>query len=476
MRKFALVFAVLFLKFPLWSQGFERLLDLSVNDLYRDFRIHSISIDSASNSLVFQSYEEYNSRTETDRLTSRGIGIGVYNPQQNSLLAQLPGTIDQSLSSVSIFKLNPSLYLSRHETNIYFEEYKTTWRFLNLSSKDTALISPEKYCLSDPALKNDSVFILVSALSIRDSGRFILDQERKTYLTYLDPQTQSYLFIDSLQYPLKPENGHLSYLPESKQWELIQDSLRFRFKKGGLIDSAWVDSQLLAADLNDYQSFFRQGLSKTYRDTLGAKLYHYWYRLEDTLEYALNFEGPLLGMEELNLRTGFGMKSLKPREDGVLDWLRFMPDGSIDLHRFEADGKHFSRTFNLQDYPRYGISCMWSMPDGSFYLGGRAAKSVSKGQALLIYIDAQGNSKALLGENIFNVHYRQAQQILDVFYDQDQGQLDYKIWDVSGKPSQSGFFDVMEGIRLKTAPPGIYYLQLWTRSGEYLGRRAFIRN
>lgn len=103
MRKFTLVFAVLFLKIPLWSQGFERLLDLSVNDLYRDFRIHSISIDTASNSLVFQSYEEYNSRTETDRPTSRGIGIGIYNPQQNSLLAQLPGTVDQSLSSVSIF-------------------------------------------------------------------------------------------------------------------------------------------------------------------------------------------------------------------------------------------------------------------------------------------------------------------------------------------------------------------------------------
>jgi hypothetical protein len=476
MLKFAAFIAILFLNFPLFSQGFERLLDLSINDLYRDFRIHSISIDSASNNLVFQSLEQYNSRTESGKPICTGIGIGLYNPEQNSLIAQLPGNIDQNLSAVSIFKLNPNLYLSRHEINIYFEEHKTTWRFLNLSTNDTALISLEKYSLSDPAFKNDSVFILVSALNIRDSGRFILDQERKAYLTYLDPQTQSYHFIDSLQYPLKPHNGHLSYLAASKQWELIQDSLRFRFKNGGLIDSSWVDSQLLAADLNNYQSFFRQGISKTYRDTLEAKLYHYWYRLGDTLEYALNFEGPLIGMEELNLRTGFGIKSLKPREDGVLDWLRFMPDGSIDLHRFEADGKHFSRNFNLQDYPRYGISCMWSMPDGSFYLGGRAAKSASKGQALLICIDTLGNSKALLGENVFNVHYRKAQQTLDVFYDQNQGQLDYQIWDISGKPWQSGFFDVMEGIRLKTAPPGIYYVQLWTRSGEYLGRRAFIRN
>ena len=223
-----------------------------------------------------------------------------------------------------------------------------------------------------------------------------------------------------------------------------------------------MDSNLLSSNLwgslagfnpKQYKEYFRQGLRYTFRDTLGAKLYHYWYRLQDTLEYALNFAGPLVGMESANLNSGNFLLSLKPREDRVMDWLRFLPDGTIDLHRFEPTGQHFHHNFTLKDYPRYGVSCMWSMPDGSFYLGGRAEKTLAKGMALLIYIDSLGNSKTLPGHNIFNLHYDHERESLKVFYDEDQGELDYQIWDMTGKPRQSGFFDVMEGISLEPATP-----------------------
>jgi len=63
-----LLFLTLFSSLGIYAQGFERLLDLSVDESWRDIRIHKIEINPGSQKLVLCTDEQYNALDENNNI------------------------------------------------------------------------------------------------------------------------------------------------------------------------------------------------------------------------------------------------------------------------------------------------------------------------------------------------------------------------------------------------------------------------
>lgn len=380
---------------------------------------------------------------------------------------------------VADFLVNDDLYLQRHGASDF--DLRCNWAFVDLNKEEERWLELKHYSLSDPYIKNDSAFIICSkALIDYQNPGLKVDSMRTAYLTYLNSENGSYQFIDSVEYPILQQHGALQYLDKEGSWQITQDSLRFCFKAGRITKSR-IDSLLI---LKPYRwpsvrgqryLYFRNGRHYTFRDTLGARLYHYWYREQDTLEYALNFSGPFRNIEEFNLQTGF-LGSLRPRNDSVMDWMRYLENGSVEMHRFEPNGQHHIQYFNQPDYPHYSIWTMRSMPDGSFYLVGGEKRSIDKMMGIIIKVDANGQHEEILGENRFQIHYNPEQDWLDLFYDELDEKLWYEIWDMSGVRLHQGPVKSFEALKLFRGSKGLHVVKLYSFDRSvYYGRRTFVR-
>lgn len=458
------------------SQGLHYSLDLHDDVDFLQTHIVSIKTGPGSEELSLFSNQLYK--------THRAIGFSTFSSEQGILVENYLAPYDY-LNLEAKIPLNDSIVALRISPGQF--DLRAEWVFIDLNAKKETFISPVSYSLTDPFYKGDSVFLICSKKEI-DPNRFggVVDSERGAYLTYLNLADGSLHYLDSLIYPMDPRFGALRYNLKLSAWQITQDSLRILFKNGQVQDQ-FVDSNLLQEAFGIRNSFytrqvrntyFRKGRQATFKDTLGHRLLHIWYNEVDTIKYLFDFEGAFKG-QELNNLQGLGyLVSLKPRKDGIMDWMRYLPDGNIQLHRIEPnDGAHFVQYFNKEDFPGYSILCMWSMSDGSFYLGGTEKRTNSKSKALLIRVDSSGNHYQYLGENRFQLHYNQEQDWLDLFMDNQELELYFEIWTIDGVLIQEGPARSFEVIKLLTGAKGIHFLKLYSRDkSKYYGRRLFIRN
>lgn len=382
------------------------------------------------------------------------------------------------------FKCREGLYLHRDENGPF--GIQALWRFIDMDRKKEYVINTGKYSLSDPYFRNDSVFIMCSKEDFSSwNWRVELDSLRTAYLTYLDSENRSYHFIDSVEYPLNQRFGNLTFDEQENMWRITQDSLRFHFKNSRL-QKQEVDTRLLATQFDQFNpryirerrnTYFRVGRHRTLKHSHESILYHFWYRESDTLFYEVPFEGPLFNTELYNIQTRGFLGSLKPREDGIMDWMRYFPNNEIQMHRIEPNGgPHHIEYFPQYQYPGYIIFSMWSMPDGSFYLAGGGKRTNFQMQALLIKVDSNGVHDPELGDNIFQVSYNPEQDWLDLFIDDRDLLLWYEIWDIQGIMLHQGPVKSFEAIKLFRGSKGLHFVKLFSRDRQkYYGRRMFIR-
>jgi hypothetical protein len=458
------------------AQGFHRYLDLHVNSNFYLTDLLSIHPTTSEDQLLLLSRQSYPEGL-------KGRGFSYFSHQSGALNSNF--VVNHKLHNVDAqFILSDDLIVQRLASGRF--NLAAQWLRIDLEAKDTQWISPLEYSLSDPVIKGDSIFILCSAKAI-DYSTFgnEVDSVRTAYLTLLDFRNGTYEFLDSVVYPMPQKFGSLRYLQKQGIWQITQDTLRFTFKNGAIWSES-VDSNLLPKAFSTNYSYYfydirntylRQGFQRTFRDTLGCRLYHVWYREQDTLEYFIDFEGPLLPQEKLNLNHNHPLGSFHARADGVMDWLRYLEGDEIQLHRIEPKGgQHFIQYFEKGAYPHYSISCIRSMPDGSFYLGGGAKRSGARIKALLVKVDSNGLHDPVIGAGIFQIHYNREQDWIDLFMD-DQGlELYFEIWTIGGTLIQEGPVKSYEAIQLLKGSKGVHILKLFNRKRDtYYGRRAFVR-
>ncbi len=385
-----------------------------------------------------------------------------------------------SSKALGTFKLKEGLYLHRDEDNLF--NLRAKWRFIDIRKKKETQIEPNFFSLTDPFYRNDSTFIICSqeALNYSHFG-YVLDSLPRAYLSYLDEKQGAYHFLDSLDYPMKQRFGTLIFDEKEKAWRITQDSLRFHFRKGQIIKTK-VDSNLFFGRMSYYNRerrnlYLRAGRHRTFKDSSQSILHHFWYRESDTLEYTIPYEGSLVGQELFNLQGIGFIASLKPREDGYLDWMRYLPNNEIQMHRISPNGERESIQYFPQfNYPGYILYAMRSRPNGTFYLAGAGKRSVSQMKALLIKVDSNGVHDPPLGETIFQVHYNPEQDWLDLFYDKDDEKLWYQIWDMQAIMQHEGPVKSFEAMKLFRGSKGLHFVKLFSFDRQkYYGRRMFIR-
>lgn len=475
MRKVLLILCLGLFSTGIWGQGFHYYLQVEQAEDFLQSRINKVELGWVKNTLVL--------RGPVLRIDgSKGYSFSQFNTRTNKLDWSY---FAQKGSSIATFKLKPELYLHRNEVSRF--DLRASWYFINLALNRETLIEIDRYSLSDPIHLNDSTFILCSQqLFSQNFPGYRLDSSRIVFMTYLDEETGSYHFVDSVELPVAPRFGRLAFDKNTQSWSVSQDSLRVYFRHGKLL-KVKIDPRLMADGLgirNPYylreyrNEYLREGRHRTYVDTMGAKLYHLWYREKDTLEYTLDFEGSITNQERHNIQFLGFLQSLKPREDGVMDWMRYSNNDEIQMYRFGIDGKVRSKElFPKYRYPGYIIHWMWSMPDGSFFLGGAGKRTNSHMQALLIKVDSNGVHDPSLGDLNFELHYNAEQDWLDLFMDDQDLLLWYEVWDMNGILLHEGPAKSFEALKLFKGAKGAHILRLFSFDKQvFYGSRLFIRN
>lgn len=274
-----------------------------------------------------------------------------------------------------------------------------------------------------------------------------------------------------------------------KRIEYFNDSLRYVFSRGNFNADTFQVQKFPFYTPNN--SFSREALfnSAMRRDRL---LKEGQYRITyDSLGYNilqthLNRFGQKKVVHAFNLPAY--AKDL-PAEKVLHPWPTFQNDSVVNVCVLDQASNRLNliryvqgvivKELSYQAPERFKIESIASLEDGSFILGGGTEYPGWRGstytKAALIKVDPTGRSTILVGEEEFNLHYNSIENTLQVFYE-DQEYLDYRILDVAGRSMKKGRMRVARGIPLGDWRTGIYYLQLWTEQGAFIGTKSFLKN
>lgn len=475
MRGWRYVLALLTVSIWARGQGFHRYLDLHSASNFNQIQIRTVDFTQRADEILLRAFHYY----KDGRLAS---SFSYFDHPSGTLVDNFVSNYGYTNLSQT-FRIKGGYYLCRVEDRPF--DLRAQWNFINLNRKREFLIPLDRFSLSDPYFRNDSVFIICSEQALNQSFQGQeLDSSRKAYLCYFNQFQGEVQFLDSIIYPTNQRFGNLRYLATKDLWQITQDSLRIQFKNGQILRQ-FVDSNLFMVNFkhsNPYtfrevrNRYFREGHQRTFSDTMGAKLYHVWYREQDTLEYLLNFKGTLRNTENYNIDVRGFLGSLKAREDGIMDWMRYTPDNEIYLHRFEPNGAHYTSYFPQYQYPGYILYDIRSMPDGTFYIVGGGKRTNNQMKALIIKVDSNGVHKEPIRDALFQVHYNPQQDWLDLFYPYADETLWYEIWDMQGVMLHEGPVKSFEAMKIFRGSKGVHFVKLYSFDRqEYYGRQFFIR-
>lgn len=343
--------------------------------------------------------------------------------------------------------------------------------------------------------QNDSVFGLYNRLDYQSLRANDSKGTEYFYLSLMTKDSEKLQILDSFR--LKADiyaPGTFLLDEDNRGFEYINDSLHYHYSRGKVEpDTFYVDT-----------GFYYGGSKQSYEtaDYFTANFLTYKNRRYGKLRREENPSGYQVfrmfedGSEELirNIRYPHSDQAILNRTNWLSQDYRIseQPNG-VNCITYQSDERDTlflvriannqilkSRLFVRESNSDFELIKAHSFADGSFLLMGLVNYSLipwqgSGADGHLIYIDPEGRTTYLSGDEAFNIHFDPATSSVKVFHDNLSARLSYRIVDASGRSMQEGKFQPYEGISLGDWKSGVYYLQLWTNQGAYLGQQSFIR-
>jgi len=369
-----------------------------------------------------------------------------------------------------------------------------TFKYLDLSDTATypgltanhSLMGPPFLWLNDTAFFLRSLYDPWTNRAQRSQGLNTLNDT--LILGYCNFANNRMVDLDTFRFSFSIGlNSYFAYNKSEDYFELIQDSLRATFKRG--------DRQMIV--FRKQKDWFWHTAKKAFPDDakqrnkrikelrLAGGIYR---EVKDTLGLIKLtwIEGP---NGPFNLRPFYIPVDLRDNQtygagnyqsDSVYNYYSLDADSSYyTLVRYEGGEERHRSRFPFDVPATFELSSLSSRADGSFYLSGLRNYENPFGwdswaEAYLIRVDKNGYIETLNPGERFALHWEREAQRLKIFYADGLARLDYRIVDASGRQMQSGAFQAYEGIKLGDWREGIYYVQLWTEGGSFIGEESFL--
>ncbi|MGB0980314.1 MAG: hypothetical protein ACPGVV_13015, partial [Croceimicrobium sp.] len=311
----------------------------------------------------------------------------------------------------------------------------------------------------NPIVHQDSVFILHDPKP-HPNGLFFYGTDTMV-LSYYKRHQRKVMGLDTIHFPQKLTTpGSLFYHPDRRQFELLYDSLHFIFSRGKTqLDTSFSDYGDFLADTSEYLAV---------DDLFGRNIQRHVNLFNDS---CWNIYDPNANNIFWNCKTRQGNLYTRPQvpkwpmPNCVDCWIRAEGKQANDLRSFalfdlvdssyvlyRSQGDSILNQLSLKRFPNYfGVEGIYALEDGSYYLSGytRIKKNDSAYYTpTLVHVDAEGNYNSDYGGGLFSVHFDSNQNHLKIFIDQPGLDINYRIFDASGRSLQEGSIKAYEGIQL----------------------------
>ena len=488
MRKLLRIFGLLLFSFSIWAQGFVRpvILPQLLPGQYKSYSPQKLQYGADSSQIQIW------------------LGVGGFTFEQAVTLYRPRD--DQSLAfrnafgnptPVKAYQFRKNKILIRNGPGGGSSSYPT-WTLWNLNGGLEGSVYPNRIASSFLHFKQDSIFILHSKPLVQEndsssSFNFVAhDTNTVYYLTVLEPEKGQFHILDSIRLEPKFYDAGLHYLESEKQWELLKDDRRIRFSRGKFtIDSSFVDPSLSLGNFSDFgsstnledlrRSFYDGGIDQFFYNEEKSKVYQLSISLNDSTYFDCSPIFKYFQKRGLagNYYTQFdgNVSSLPATKESekLIDWQFYSAD-TLFLFRLRSGIIEKRNYLQMATMPGFIFRDCLSDTKGGFYLLGSQERSAPYySQPVLVYLDKNGRTKTLVGNEPFNVHYNADENRIKLFLENPNIELDYRIVDASGRPLQEGSIKAHEGISIGYWAAAIYYLQLWEKNGNYYGQQPFLK-
>ncbi|MCR9155213.1 MAG: hypothetical protein NXI09_13980 [Bacteroidetes bacterium] len=467
----------------LQGQGFTREIILPENYYTSYYSPTSLDYGLDSNQIVIWFY-----RGSTGAQTKAAL---LYDVPQNQRLAFKANSTGPSAAKIR--KLGPNNYLVKDGPGGGNSSYPT-WSNWNLNGGKEGSVFPNRNQASFVSIKEDSIFVLnAKPLIWENDSDYTYDfQAHDTntiyYLTYLNPAQEQYQIMDSIRLEPNVLEAGLQFLERSKQWEVLFGNERIRFKRASFkVDTSFIDSSLSLENFEDfhfYTKLYRSkymdgGISQMFYNEGQRKIVEVMISLKDStyFDYSPIFNFfEKRGLEGWSYQQFNGQPSdlISTKESSAIkDWFFHIED-TLYLFRLKSGIVEKQNFLLLKQFPNLGFVDCLSDSEGGFYILAREIYD-SNVKTFLIYIDKNGRTETLVGDEPFNIHFNALENHLKVFTEFPNQDLKYRIIDASGRSLQEGSIKAYEGIQLGDWRTGIYYLLLWDKAGSLIGSKPFLK-
>lgn len=329
---------------------------------------------------------------------------------------------------------------------------------------------------------------------------FDLSDNSTLYYYYYDYRTGAISYLDTLQLPFHMEEpGSLLRHPKTGQNILFYDSLKVYISPGkSVLDSVVLDPSIMEDPNGGFnfgtnmqrhaRSFKHVNNLRRSRTQIMDTLNSFWVYLDrDWFDSTTITRVPRLdGYENYFPRLG----SLSPKlEEDSIEVYRLQPFKANSNRLILVSSKNGEvqeeASFVSGPTRTYGINAMGMDSQGNWYLaGGRFARpyigrhfndpnGFGFKQNVIIKIDSTGYSRAI--PQTIEMSLQSWQGGLSFKIDDPYQMVDFQIIDLSGKLQLGGEGRSGDILDLSSLSKGLYYFQLWTKEGLYIGQRAFVQ-
>lgn len=484
MRKVQLILGFLLFCFQIWGQG----------------RVRTFSEQSSFNT-SFNSIDAIDLDTENEWLFSCNCGSSngyhfdgyilkaYYNRALDSLgIIKLVYNDEFGLSQEMEFKPYSKVFMGFYSAYPFFQVHHVN--FLGNQTYPSTSYWRQYAATFNLQQHQNKWYCLLGNVNLDDYKNGI-ERPDSLFLTEVTMRADSlsYMVVDTFALPLSIRKPGTFIYHTNHRIEYINDSMRYVFNRDA-IDADTIEvyknsffTEALSED--SYGAFY---IAKTRNKRILNGLYKVVY---DSLNYDLlrthtdRFNQTrlvnALRLPDYCLNLGPGERFYPLpvfQQDSVVCLSVYQEEVDV-LRLLRYEGSDLVKETSFQLPPKFWPMSMRSLKNGSFVIGGSMELgnrwNTSYSRASLIIIDPQGRSSILQGAETFNLHYNTTKNTLQVFYE-DQEYLEYRILDVSGRSMKNGRMRVARGVSLGDWRTGVYYLQLWTDQGAYLGTRSFLKN
>lgn len=439
------------------------------------------------------------------------LGLGTYytgaGPNSGTSYYGLYYKDRDSLGHLESYSYSSSALIYRNAYNYYKDPMKVLtsiyecclslqFRYVNL--KDTNRVnrffSPTFSGAFNVIIKNDSAFGLRGLHRYYDLTASDFANNDSLILVYIDGDNGRLVDLDTLDFSEDLRmTGTLKYHPDSNRFELVYDSLHAYFSKGdtGEIQFSKHKNFIWKHAFERYpqdefpfdRCFYLNtmvlngGIRRDAYDTLDSR----WVSYTETEDgSAIDLEAYYTPIEFRD--SAYTIKGGLYQKDGVYVYVARKNDSSaFIISRYENRQLKKQVVYPFDKSLQFSMRTILSLADGSFYLGGRVNYKNQSGwdsrsDGYLVYIDKNGRSQTVDPPGEFQISYFINENRIKLFFKDPNRSLNYRILDASGRSLKEGRIIAHQGIQLGDWRTGIYYLQLWTPGGDYLGQSSFLKS